>query len=73
MRMLRDSPAKIYVSESAAGKVANALLEADEDGWSYAVISDPSGSGRATIRIDDEHGEEVGYWTTDLDRMFKPT
>lgn len=48
----------IYQNEAAASAVA-ASMQAGDDDWTYKVIPDPKGSGRAIIAMYDEAGEFV--------------
>ena len=54
-----DLPARIFASAAAAESVA-ASMRSDDDDWSYVVVVDPKGSGRAIVTILDETGERVG-------------
>ena len=51
---------KVYQTVAAAQDVADELNAEDEDGWTYKVVADPKGTGKAIIKIFDEAGEFVG-------------
>ncbi len=42
--------------------VAATLQAHDEDGWTYAAIHDPKGTGGSYIAVYDEGGELVGKY-----------
>ncbi len=49
----------IFASEAKASEVAEQIQNDDPD-WTYVVVPDPAGSGRAVIEIRDEDGNVVG-------------
>jgi len=57
MRTLINEPHTIFPTVATAEKVAEANNGND---WTYRVVADPSGSGRAIIEIYDEEGEKIG-------------
>lgn len=49
----------IYNTVAEAEEAAAANRAIDEE-WTYLVVPDPKGSGRAIVRILDEDGDELG-------------
>lgn len=47
-------------SPAKAVAVAQELQAADEEGWTYVVVHDPTGAGYSFIAVHDETGECVG-------------
>ena len=58
MRTILYQPHTVFPTVTAAEAVAQANA-AEGDGWEYRVIADPSGSGRAIIRVFDEDGNFI--------------
>jgi hypothetical protein len=49
---------KLYTREEAE-RIAKAMTETDEDGWTYVPNHDPKGTGYSFIEVHDETGEFV--------------
>ncbi len=49
----------VFSDEAKANAVA-AQIQRDDPDWSYSVVPDPKGSGRAVIEIRDEDGVLIG-------------
>ena len=50
----------IYPNVATAQAVADANTAGDEDGWTYTVVVDPAGTGKAIVQVADETGFVVG-------------
>ncbi len=60
--MLRlDQTPKLYPPEKAEQIAAE--LNAQDDDWTYKVDHDPKGTGYSRIKVYDEDGEFVAYWS----------
>lgn len=56
-----DSPTVFSTKKKAEEKVAQKNAQKNEDGWKYIVETDPSGSGRAIIKVYDCDNVFVKY------------
>jgi hypothetical protein len=58
--LIRSTTHKIFTDAAAAEALLSQMeIDADDD-WSYVVVVDPNGSGRAVIEIRDEDGISLG-------------
>ena len=54
--LISTAPAKVFPNPEAAQKAIDALCDPD---WSYKIVLDPEGSGKAIVKIYDEENHFV--------------
>jgi hypothetical protein len=61
MKKLDTTPA-LFTPENAEA-IARMMTETDDEGWTYEADHDPKGTGYSRVKILDEDGEFVSFWS----------